>query len=115
MRSGRERGAATLLVLAMAGVLVTLGAALAVVVAMVAAHRAAQSAADLAALAGANAVLEGRQGCAAAGETAAANGATLTGCLVSGADVAVEVRVAGPHWLGQTADLGARSRAGPAP
>jgi phosphoribosylformylglycinamidine synthase PurS subunit len=29
--------------------------------------------------------------------------------------VDVEVEVPGPHWLRQTADLSARSRAGPAP
>ena len=110
-----ERGAATLLVLAMAGVLVLLGAALAVVTAMVAAHRAAQSAADLAALAAARGVAEGRDGCLLAAEVAVANRAHLTGCDVSGRVVDVAVEVPGPHWLGQTADLGARSRAGPAP
>ena len=50
---GDQSGAATLLVMAMAGVLLLLGAALAVVTALVAAHRVAQAAADLAALAGA--------------------------------------------------------------
>lgn len=108
-----QRGSATLLVLSMAGVLATLGAALGVVAAMVVAHRSAQSAADLAALAGASAVSQGRPGCAAAEVVAHANGAVLTGCVLSGLDVDVEVRVAGPHWLGQTADLDARSRAGP--
>lgn len=110
-----QTGSATLLVLTMAGVLVTLGAALAVVVAMVAAHRGAQSAADLTALAGARAVAEGRDGCARAAEVAAANHARLAACTVSGRVVDVLVRVSGPHWLGQTADLTARSRAGPAP
>ncbi len=108
-----QRGSATLLVLSMAGVLVTLGAALGVVVTMVAAHRSAQSAADLAALAGARAVAQGRPGCPAAAVSADANGAVLTRCFLYGVDVEVEVRVAGPRWLGQTADLGARSRAGP--
>ena len=68
-----ESGSATLLVLAMAGVLMFLGAALAVVTAMVAAHRSAQAAADLSALAGARGVAEGRDGCASAAEVAAAN------------------------------------------
>ena len=110
-----ERGSATLLVVAMAGVLVLLGSALAVVTAMVAAHRAAQSAADLAALAGARDVAVGRDGCATATRIAAANGARLTGCAVSGLVVDVQVEVVGPHWLGQTADLAAGSRAGPSP
>jgi secretion/DNA translocation related TadE-like protein len=99
----------------MAGVLVLLGAALAVVSAMVVAHRAAQSAADLAALAGARGAAAGRDACAVAVETASANGARLTACGVSGRVVDVEVEVRGPHWLGQSADLAARARAGPAP
>ncbi|HEY3527946.1 MAG TPA: Rv3654c family TadE-like protein [Nocardioides sp.] len=110
-----ERGSATLLVLAMCGVLVLLAAALAVVTAMVAAHRAAQSAADLAALAGARGLAEGRNGCAQAAEVARANEARLAACAVTGRVVDVVVRVSGPRWLGQTADLAARSRAGPAP
>jgi secretion/DNA translocation related TadE-like protein len=115
VRRRDDRGAATVLVLAMAGVLVLLGAALAVVTAMVAAHRAAQSAADLAALAGARGVAEGRDGCAVAADLAAANQVRLTACVVTGRVVDVTVEAPGPHWLGQAADLGARSRAGPAP
>lgn len=110
-----EAGSATLLVLAMAGVLVLLGAALAVVTAMVAAHRAAESAADLAALAGARGVASGTDGCLAATRVAAANGARVTTCVVTGRVVDVEVELPGPHWLGQTADLAGRARAGPAP
>ena len=115
MSPGRsERGAATLLVLAMGGVLTLLGASLAVVMAMVVAHRTAQSAADLAALAGAQAAQAGADACATAARVAAADAAELTGCSVAGATVDVEVRVAGPRWLGEAADLEARSRAGPA-
>jgi secretion/DNA translocation related TadE-like protein len=110
-----QRGSATLLVLAMAGVLILLGVALAVVTAMVAAHRTAQSAADLAALAGARGVAQGRDGCAVATGVAEANRAALTLCAVSGREVRVEVEVTGPRWWGQSADLRARSRAGPAP
>jgi secretion/DNA translocation related TadE-like protein len=110
-----ERGSATLLVVAMAGVLVLLGAALAVVAAMVVDHRTAQAAADLAALAGARGAGAGGDACAAAARVAAADGARLTGCVVTGRDVEVQVEVPGPHWLGQIADLGARSRAGPGP
>ena len=110
-----ETGSATLLVLVMVGVLVLLGAALAVVTALVATHRAAQSAADLAALAGARGVASGTDGCRAATRIAAANGARVTACVATGRVVDVEVEVSGPRWLGQTADLAARSRAGPAP
>jgi secretion/DNA translocation related TadE-like protein len=99
----------------MTGVLVLVGAGLAVVTAMVAAHRSAQSAADLAALAGAGGVAQGRDGCRSASAVAAANRARLVGCDVAGRVVSVRVEVRGPHWLGQTADLEAESRAGPAP
>jgi secretion/DNA translocation related TadE-like protein len=106
-------GSATLLVLAMGGVLMLLGASLAVVTAMVADHRSAQSAADLAALAAAQGVRAGADGCAEAARVATANAAELIGCSVTGGTVDVQVRVAGPRWLGQTADLLAHSRAGP--
>ncbi len=114
MRGRDERGSATLLVLAMAGVLLLIGAALGVVVAMVRAHRTAQSAADLAALAGAQAVQRGSDACGRATEIARANDARMSACSCRGSVVTVQVTVAGPHWLGQTADLSAEARAGPA-
>jgi secretion/DNA translocation related TadE-like protein len=101
------------LTIAFAGLLLLLGAALGVVQAMVVAHRTAQSAADLAALAGAQAELDGGGGCAVAATVAEANGAALTGCEAGADEVWVEVRVPGPRWLGQSADLAASSRAGP--
>jgi secretion/DNA translocation related TadE-like protein len=110
-----QRGSATVLVVAMSGVLLLIGAALGVVVALVVAHRVAQSGADLAALAGARAAGRGADGCRAAGEVAAANDVRLTDCLTRGRVVEVTVSARGPHWLGQSADLSARSRAGPAP
>lgn len=111
-----ERGAATVLVVAMAGLLLLIGAAAGVVGAIVAAHRSAQSAADLVALAGAATLADhsGRDPCAAAGEVAAANDARIGRCAVEDADVVVEVTVPGPRWLGQDQDLTARARAGPA-
>jgi secretion/DNA translocation related TadE-like protein len=110
-----QRGAATVLVVAMAGVLLLLGAGLGVVTAMVVAHRAAQSGADLAALAGAGAAARGLDGCAAAAAVSSANHVLLTACSSDGRVVDVSVTAAGPRWLGQAADLSARSRAGPAP
>jgi secretion/DNA translocation related TadE-like protein len=110
-----QRGAATVLVVAMAGVLLLFGAGLGVVSAMVVAHRAAQSGADLAALAGAGAAARGLDGCAAATQVATANHVRLTSCLTDGLVVDVAVSAPGPRWLGQAADLSARSRAGPAP
>ena len=113
-RARADRGAAALLVVACLGLLLVLGAALGVVAAMVRAHRAAQSAADLAALAGAAALQRGADPCALAAAVAADNGAVLATCVVSGADVRLTATVSGPHWLGQSADLTAEARAGPA-
>jgi secretion/DNA translocation related TadE-like protein len=110
----RELGAATLLVLAMAALLLMVGAALGVVGAMVVAHRRAQAAADLAALAGAAALARGDPGCDAAQWVAQQNGgAALVECSVVADEVSVLVRVVGPRWLGQHADLEAAARAGP--
>jgi len=108
-----ERGAVSLFATACLGMLVLLGAALGVVGAMIADHRRAQGAADLAALAGATALQRGGGGCAEAERVAVANAATLTTCRVEGRDVVVTVRTVGPHWLGQSADLEGQARAGP--
>lgn len=97
-----------------AAVLLLLGCALGVAAAMVRAHRVAQSAADLAALAGAGAVARGGDACAAGAGLARANGARLVGCTVRGREVTLRVVVTGPRWLGQRGDLAAESRAGPA-
>ena len=74
MRRGSERGAATVLAVALSGVLLLLGSALAVMAAMVADHRRAQASADLAALGGATALARGHDACAAAARVAQANG-----------------------------------------
>ena len=81
---------------------------------MVRAHRVAQSAADLAALAGAQARGRGGDPCSEAALVARANGASLDECGVEGFDVRLQVTVTGPHWLGQRHDLSAQARAGPA-
>lgn len=113
-RPGAERGAATVLVVAFLGLLLLVGTALGVVGAMVRAHRTAQSAADLAALAGAAAIARDEDGCTQAARVAAANGARLVGCAPEGLEVRVTVEVEGPRSLGQVADLTAEARAGPA-
>lgn len=112
-RAHDARGSATLFAVSCLAVLLLLGAALGVVAAMVRAHRMAQSAADLAALSAATALGRGGDPCAAGTATAVANDARLTGCSVTGREALVRVEVAGPHWLGQTADLSAEARAGP--
>ena len=103
-----------MLVVAFTGLVVLIGAALGVVTAMVTDSRAAQSAADLAALAGASALGRGEDACGAAAEIAHANEAAVVDCRPDGWEVVVIVEVAGPRWLGQTGDLRARARAGPA-
>lgn len=113
-RTPGEGGAATVLAVAFLGVLLVVGCALGVVGAMVVAHRTAQSAADLAALAGAGALADGGAPCPAAARLAAANEARLEECTVSAREVSVVVMVPGPRWLGQPHDLTARARAGPA-
>ena len=109
----RERGAASLLVVTCLALLLTVGAALGEVAALFRAHRSAQSAADLAALAGAAAGQRGDDACAAADRLASSNRAALLTCRMAGDDVVVRVEVAGPRWLGQSADPVAEARAGP--
>ncbi len=113
MRRPDERGAGTVLAAAMIGllVLVTLGASGAVGV--VACHRRAQAAADLAALAGAAALQEGGDACRRAGAVARLNGAELRECQVDG--WVVSITVTATLSLSVTSmDLPARGRAGPA-
>ena len=101
-----EEGAGTVLAVAMLGVLVTVTVAAAGVVGVVATHRIAQSAADLAALAGAAALQDGGDACAQAAAVAGRNRARLSGCVVDGWNVSVVVAA-------NTARLPGR-RAGPA-
>jgi secretion/DNA translocation related TadE-like protein len=103
----------TVLAVALLGFLLLVTAALGVVAAIVVAHRRAQAAADLAALAGAAAWQRAADACGEAGAVAAANHARLSSCQVAGQDVMVTVQVDGPHWLGQHGSLAAMARAGP--
>jgi secretion/DNA translocation related TadE-like protein len=113
--SDRERGSATVWVLALAGVLAVVGAAAVLVGAAVAARHRAGSAADLAALAAAGrAVVGDPDACAAATRVARGNGARLVTCTIEqGAVVAVTVAV--PVRLGPVGRYEAtgRARAGP--
>lgn len=108
-----DRGAASLFAVACLVLLLVVGSALGVVAAMVRAHRTAQAAADLAALAAASAVGGGRDPCGSGSAIAEANGATQTSCVVEGLEVTVRVEAPGPRWLGQAGDLVAEARAGP--
>ena len=110
-----ERGAGTVLALAMTAVVALVAFAVAGATALVAGHRLAQSAADLAALAGAQALQGGGQDpCVRAAAVAHRNGASLDACRIEGWNVAVSVVRRSPRLLGQVSSLRARSRAGPA-
>ena len=109
-RSQTERGAATVLVVAMAGMLMFVMAGLGAAGGLVTAQRRAQAAADLAALAGASRLDDA---CGHAGEVATANGAALERCRRAGDDVTVEVSVAGPRVPWREVRVTAEARAGP--
>lgn len=101
-------GSASVLVLACAGVMMFLALVLATAGAMVIAHRRAQAAADLTALAAAS------QGCEMAASVATHNGASLVSCAGGSRSALVRVEVAGPGWLGTSYTFQAEARAGPA-
>lgn len=101
------------LALGLVFVLTTAALVAGAVVAVVATHRKAQAAADLAALAGATDLQVGRDPCAAAARIAVANGAEVRRCSVLGDEVAVSVIIALPGALARR-EVRARARAGPA-
>lgn len=116
MRAHRhgDEGAATVVGLALIALLILVGVATAAVGGAVLAHRRAEAAADLAALAAAQA-LQGRgDPCREAARIAQANDAQLRACTVDGWTASVEVAVSGPRLIGLGLSLPARSRAGPA-
>lgn len=109
-----QRGSASLLVLAVAGLLVLLTLGCVAVTGVVRAHRTAQGAADLAALGAASALGQGGDPCGRAGQVSRANGGRLASCVVEGLQVWVRVEVDGPSWWGRRPVLSAEARAGPA-
>jgi secretion/DNA translocation related TadE-like protein len=111
VRACTDRGGATVLVVAMAGLLMFVMTGLAAAGGLVTAQRRAQAAADLAALAGASTPDDA---CARAGEVAAANAAALEACRLDGDEVTVEVSVAGPRVPWRDVRVTAEARAGPA-
>jgi secretion/DNA translocation related TadE-like protein len=108
-----EAGAVSVLVVALVGLVLMLGLAASFVTATASAHRRAQAAADLAALAGAVALGRGEDACGAAAQVAASNGAAVRTCRIEGRDVVVEVGVSGPEHRGFGWDPRGRARAGP--
>lgn len=106
-----ERGSGTVMAMG----LILLGATLILGMAQVgvaaAGSASARQAGDLAAIAGATAVLMDQDGCSTAGEYAVKNGARLTSCSVSG--WMVTVTVAKPLAFGLVREATTTSRAGP--
>lgn len=112
-RRRTERGIATMLAVALMGMLLAVTTiAVAATVVAVTGHRAA-AAADLAALAGAQAVRDSRSACAAAALSARRNGGEISDCSVVGQDVSVTVRVTTPRVIGLVWSVPADARAGP--
>ena len=109
-----ESGGATVVVVAMAGVLMFVMVGLGAAGGLVVAQRRAQAAADLSALAGASATGDA---CAVAGRVAAANQAVVDVCRLDGEVVSVVVSVPGPDlpWASRWSEVRvtAEARAGP--
>ena len=109
-----DRGAASLLVLAIGLTLVAAGVAGAAVGAARVGRHQARTAADLGALAGAVRVVEGPvRACERAATFAEANDARLVSCYVDGLDLVVRVEVAVEPLPGLVRYAGAAARAGP--
>jgi secretion/DNA translocation related TadE-like protein len=114
VKSRDDRGSATVLALAICGVIGLVTAVLAGAgLAAVTRHRAAL-ATDAAALAAAADAAQGPTlACAAARRTLQSNGASLDGCSLDGAYVLVRARVAAPRWIAWAGSATSEARAGP--
>lgn len=115
-----DRGAATIFVLVLVAVLGVVAVGGAVAGGVLVGQRRAAAAADLAALAGAEALQVGGGSasagvgaCEAAGRVSERNEARLTGCFVEGLEVAVEVTVDVPAVFGGEWSIPGGARAGP--
>ncbi|HET7328665.1 MAG TPA: Rv3654c family TadE-like protein [Nocardioidaceae bacterium] len=106
-----ERGSMTLVAVGLMSALVVFSLVATGFAGLVAMQHRAAAAADLAALAAAEA--PGR-GCAVATEVAADNGASLSSCEVTGAVVTLEVRLRAEAPFGFRPTIRSRARAGPA-
>lgn len=108
-----ESGVVTVWGVALIGLLTLLAVVAFAVTAVVAGHRRAQAAADLAALAGAGSLQHDRDGCRSAAHIARRNDAVLVSCAVEQWRVRVVVAVPVPGLLGREHRLRARALAGP--
>jgi secretion/DNA translocation related TadE-like protein len=89
----RDRGAATVWALALMSVVLLAGLVAATVGSLAVTRQRAATVADVAALAGAQAIGDP---CASADASTAANGMALVSCVVDGTDVVVQVSAAAP-------------------
>ncbi|MCZ3389193.1 MAG: hypothetical protein LH645_08750 [Actinomycetia bacterium] len=106
-----ESGSATVYVLGAVALLAAVSFPVAVVANGFAVHRRAVLVADLAALGGAQASLQEQSvACLTAAQVAAANGANLQSCVLSGGALSVEVAIATSYAL--LPEVSAISRAG---
>jgi secretion/DNA translocation related TadE-like protein len=117
MRGRALRGSAAVLVVSLMSLLVAVGLLGTAVGGVVADQRRAESAADLAALAGAAAAQAGQDACSAAAVVARRNGALLDRCGAAGAVVTLRVRrptrLAMLRLIGSGLTVRAEARAGP--
>ena len=110
-RGGGDPGAGSVLLVTVAAVVLsTATASLGLAGALVTRQR-AEAAADLAALAGAGALVRGGDGCGAAGRVAVAGRARMVACDVVGTTVHLVVEVPLPGVLGRLDMPPARARA----
>jgi secretion/DNA translocation related TadE-like protein len=107
-----DRGSATVFVVIGLVLVLFAGSTVAAIGGLVVAHRHAQSAADLAAIAGAEAVGTPGDPCAAAAAVAAANDAAIEACQTTADDITLTVSVAGPDLIGTVVRPRAVARAG---
>jgi secretion/DNA translocation related TadE-like protein len=115
--SCRDRGSATVAVVGVVGVLLAMAVGALMVISSVVASHQAHSAADLAALGAAAALVRGEPAltaCAAAGSVASRNGAGLVSCSTE-PDLSVEIEVRVVATMPHVGVAAARSRAGPSP
>jgi len=114
-----QRGSAAVLAVTFMGLLVAVALLATAIGGVVVDQRRAESAADLAALAGAGAAQAGEDPCWAAAVVARRNGARLGGCATDGVVVTLTVtrpsRLALLRLVGAGLTLRAEARAGPVP
>ncbi len=114
-RARTVRGSASVLAVALLGVATTGSVLVAVLAGAVVDQRRAESAADLAALAGAGAAQDGRDACVPARAVTGRNGGRLVACAVADLVVSVRVERRTRSVLGLGFTAVGRARAGPAP